>query len=160
MRSVIRFLNIDTYLCVNSRAEQRQDLLAETLPPVQGRVNQLAPADDSSYKSCLVFFGSQRFKTLDTMPRLFLFIIGLAVLGASACCASTITVVGENGTNADRWRTATISKVINPAKNNIYGNDGYVMFNNAPSNSTPIQSNSPVNPFTFTSSTQGLAPSV
>jgi hypothetical protein len=84
-------------------------------------------------------------------------IFGLAFFVASTCSAAVITFLGENSTNAASWRTSSVAKVINPANNNIYGNDGYVMFNTAPISSTLVQSNSPVNPFTFTSSSQGLA---
>jgi hypothetical protein len=81
-----------------------------------------------------------------------LLIFGLAFFVASTCSATVITFLGENSTNAASWRTSSVSKVINPANNNIYGNDGYVMFNTAPTSSTLVQSNSPVNPFTFTPS--------
>jgi len=84
-------------------------------------------------------------------------IFGLALFVASTCSAAVITFLGENSTNAASWRTSTVAKVINPANNNIYGNDGYVMFNTASTSSTLIQSNSPVNPFTFSMPSQGLA---
>jgi|SRR5271165_1881932 len=88
------------------------------------------------------------------LPHLF---FGLALFVATSCSATVITFLGENSSNAASWRTASVAKAINPANNNIYGNDGYVMFNTAPSTSSLIQSNSPVNPFTFSSPTQGLA---
>jgi hypothetical protein len=84
-------------------------------------------------------------------------IFGLAVFVASTCSAAVITFLGQNSTNAGSWRTSTAVKAINPANNNIYGNDGYVMFNTGPTNSNLTQSNSPVNPFTFSSASQGLA---
>jgi hypothetical protein len=84
-------------------------------------------------------------------------IFGLAVFVASTCSAAVITFLGQNSTTAGSWRTSTVGKAINPANNNIYGNDGYVMFNTGPTNSNLTQSNSPVNPFTFSSSSQGLA---
>jgi hypothetical protein len=77
---------------------------------------------------------------------------GLALFVAATCSATTISYLGENSTNASSWRTSSVPKTINPANNNIYGNDGYVMFNTAPTSSTLIQSNSPVNPFTYTGS--------
>jgi len=55
-------------------------------------------------------------------------IISLALFVATTCSASIITFIGENSTNAASWRTPTVPKTINPAGNNIYGNDGYVMF--------------------------------
>ena len=75
--------------------------------------------------------------------------ICLALFVATTCSAAVITFLGENSTNAASWRISSVSKTINPANNNIYGNDGYVMFNTTPTNSTVTQSNSPVNPFTF-----------
>lgn len=82
---------------------------------------------------------------------------GLALFVASTCSAAVITFLGQNSTNAGSWRTSSVAKAINPANNNIYGNDGYVMFNTAPTSSTLVQSNSPVNPFTFSMPTQNLA---
>ena len=90
------------------------------------------------------------------MRRVLLLISGLALFVATTCCASVITFVGENSTNAASWRTSSAAKTINPANNNIYGNDGYVMFNTAPTSSTLIQANSPVNPFTFSMPSQSL----
>jgi len=84
-------------------------------------------------------------------------IFGLALFVASTCSATVITVLGENTTNAASWRTSSVAKAINPANNNIYGNDGYVMFNTGPTTSNLTQSNSGINPFTFSSSSQGLA---
>ena len=84
-------------------------------------------------------------------------IFGLALFVASTCSATVITVLGENTTNAASWRTSSVAKAINPANNNIYGNDGYVMFNTGPATSNLTQSNSGINPFTFSSSSQGLA---
>jgi hypothetical protein len=55
-------------------------------------------------------------------------IISLALFVATTCSASIITFVGENSTNAASWRTPSDPKTINPAGNNIYGNNGYVMF--------------------------------
>jgi hypothetical protein len=83
-------------------------------------------------------------------------IFGLGLFVASTCSATVITVLGENTTNAASWRTSSVAKAINPANNNIYGNDGYVMFNTAPTNSTLTQSNSSINPFTFSMPTQNL----
>jgi hypothetical protein len=85
-------------------------------------------------------------------------VFGLALFVATTCSATTISFLGENSTNAARWRTSSVAKTINPANNNIYGNDGYVMFNTASTSSTLIQSNSPVNPFTFSSSSPALTP--
>jgi hypothetical protein len=84
-------------------------------------------------------------------------IFGLAFFVASTCSATVITFLGENTTNAASWRTSSVAKAINPANNNIYGNDGYVMFDTAPTSSTLVQSNSSVNPFTFSMPTQNLA---
>jgi hypothetical protein len=89
--------------------------------------------------------------------RLLHLIFGLGFFVASTCSATVITVLGENTTNAASWRTSSVAKAINPANNNIYGNDGYVMFNTAPTTSTLTQSNSSINPFTFSASSQGLA---
>src|SRR5271165_2797374 len=88
------------------------------------------------------------------LPHLF---FGLALFVATSCSATVITFLGENSSNAASWRTASVAKAINPANNNIYGNDGYVMFNTAPTTSSLIQSNSPVNPFTLGSTLPGLA---
>lgn len=81
-------------------------------------------------------------------------IISLALFVATTCSAAVITFRGENATNAASWRTPSALKAINPANNNIYGNDGYVMFNTTPANSTLNQQNSAPNPFTFASGTQ------
>src|SRR5271165_6726562 len=88
------------------------------------------------------------------LPHLF---FGLALFVATSCSATVITFLGENSSNAASWRTASVAKAINPANNNIYGNDGYVMFNTAPTTSTLTQSNSSINPFTFSMPTQNLA---
>src|SRR5271157_967982 len=82
---------------------------------------------------------------------------GLALFVATSCSATVITFLGENSSNAASWRTSSVAKAINPANNNIYGNDGYVMFNTGPATSNLTQSNSGINPFTFSSSSQGLA---
>ena len=81
-------------------------------------------------------------------------IISLALVVATDCFAAVITFRGENATNAASWRTPTVPKVINPTGNNIYGNDGYVMFNTTPANSPLLQQTPGVNPFTFASGTQ------
>ena len=59
--------------------------------------------------------------------RHLILIVSLAGFAATNCSAAVITAIGENASNADQWRTQT-TKTINPAGNNIYGNDGYVMF--------------------------------
>src|SRR5208283_2620520 len=66
---------------------------------------------------------------IDDLMRSFLnLIISLAFFVGTTGSAAVITFRGEN-TNAASWRTPSVPKAINPANNNIYGNDGYVMFN-------------------------------
>jgi hypothetical protein len=100
---------------------------------------------------------SSRHGKFEVVRPLLHLIFGLGLFVASTCSATVITVLGENTTNAASWRTSSVAKAINPANNNIYGNDGYVMFNTAPTTSTLTQSNSSINPFTFSASSQGLA---
>src|SRR5262249_53618894 len=83
-------------------------------------------------------------------PLLHLILIkSLAGLAAPTCPAAVITAISENATNAAKWRTQT-TKTINPAGNNIYGNDGYVMFATSAvgAGSGNISGNSSINPFT------------
>jgi hypothetical protein len=89
------------------------------------------------------------------LPQLIL-IISLAGFAATSS-AAVITAIGENATNAAQWRTQT-TKTINPAGNNIYGNDGYVMFSTSAVNagSGSISGNSSINPFTFSGTISGV----
>jgi hypothetical protein len=91
------------------------------------------------------------------LPHLLL-IICLAGLSAITCSAAVITAIGENATNAAQWRTQT-TKAINPAGNNIYGNDGYVMFTTSAvgSGSGSISGDSSINPFTFSGTISGVS---
>ena len=73
------------------------------------------------------------------------------------CSASIITFIGENSTNVDRWRTPTVPKAINPAGNNIYGNDGYVMFGTTSTALAGIfHSQGGRDPFIFNSTVSGF----
>jgi len=83
------------------------------------------------------------------------FIVSLALFVATTCSASIITFFGENSDNADRWRTADVPKTINPAGNNIYGNDGYVMFGTTSTASTATIRTSGIDPFSFRSTASG-----
>lgn len=80
-------------------------------------------------------------------------IISLALVVATDCFAAVITFRGED-TAAQNWRTPSVPKPLDPNKDNIYGTDGYVMFNTTPANSTLNQQNSAPNPFTFALGTQ------
>ena len=97
------------------------------------------------------------------LPHLIL-IISLADFVATTGYAAVITAIGENSTNAASWRTASAGKAINPAKNNIYGNDGYVMFTTSAvgAGSGSIGGNSSINPFTYngTPAISGVTPPV
>jgi hypothetical protein len=94
------------------------------------------------------------------LPHLIL-IISLAGFVATTCSAAVITAIGENSTNAAQWRTQT-TKAINPAGNNIYGNDGYVMFSTSAvgAGSGNISGNSSINPFTFSGTISGVSGTV
>ena len=94
---------------------------------------------------------------IDDLMRSFLnLIISLAFFVGTTGSAAVITFRGEN-TNAASWRTPSVPKAINPAGNNIYGNDGYVMFNTTPANSTlGVTTFSGVNPFTFNTTSGGF----
>lgn len=91
-------------------------------------------------------------------------ISSLAGFVATTCSAAVITAIGENASNAASWRTTTAGKAINPAQNNIYGNDGYVMFTTSGVNagSGSIGGNSSINPFTYNGSPaiSGVTPPV
>jgi hypothetical protein len=88
------------------------------------------------------------------LPHLIL-ISSLAGFIATTCSAAIITAIGENSTNAAKWRTASTAKGINPANNNIYGNDGYVMFATEAVNSSVGGQATGINPFTFSGTLGG-----
>ena len=92
--------------------------------------------------------------------RHLILIISLAGFAATSS-AAVITAIGENATNANQWRTQT-TKTINPAGNNIYGNDGYVMFSTSTvgTGTGNIAGNSNINPFTFSGTISGVSSTV
>jgi hypothetical protein len=83
-------------------------------------------------------------------------ISGLALFVAVTSSATTITFVAENSTTAANWRTSSVAKTPNPANNNIYGNDGYVMFNTTQTSSTQVVNFTSVNVFTFSTTLNGF----
>jgi hypothetical protein len=82
-------------------------------------------------------------------------ISSLPGFAATTCSAGVITAIGDNAANAAQWRTQT-TKAINPAGNNIYGNDGYVMFATEPINTSGGAQATGVNPFTFSGTLNGV----
>jgi len=87
-------------------------------------------------------------------------IISLALFVATTCSASIITFIGENSTNAASWRTPTVPKTINPAGNNIYGNDGYVMFGTTSTLPTQPSTATGQDVFHFNSTVSTVPPTV
>jgi hypothetical protein len=101
-------------------------------------------------------FGSQP-SWIDDIVRPFLnLIISLALFVPTACSAAVITFRGED-TAAQNWRNPAFPKPLSPGNNNIYGNDGYVMFDTAPANSIVNVGSSGIDPFTFSAPLLGLA---
>jgi hypothetical protein len=78
-------------------------------------------------------------------PTLRSSLIALSLCAASAHAASILASGADTSTTNDAWRTSGVAKPLDADGNNVYGSDGYLMFNTGYTGST------------FTSSTNVLA---
>lgn len=78
-------------------------------------------------------------------PTLRSSLIALSLCAASAHAASILASGADTSTTNDAWRTSGVAKPLDADGNNVYGSDGYLMFNTGYTGTT------------FTSSTNVLA---